>query len=223
MFFKTFLQRGWILPSLTGILTALLMLPLTVTAGAPSEINVKASMGPYQLYIREGTLGDHYQLSRSVDVPFINSMGIRHTQLESRLLRGEENRFIIDSVPLLSFPVRDLGHMKVTSRLEYRAFNYSFLPLQLIGKEDSKREWRIRAIFAYDTPTFHYKNLAVQGWATVSPRFSTKSDADSRNQAGLRISHSDLPFTISPFIDTVRNDSLHHSYSLVGVYVSLPL
>ena len=185
---------------------------------APSEVNAKLNTANYQVYIREGTFGDHYQLSYSPSDPWglVKGVGVRHTQL-SLLNRGvEENRFIIDSVKLMEHN-SSIGDFGVSSRLEYRSFSSS---QNLI---ENTNEWRIRAILSYNTPTFTYKKLSVQGWATVSPRFSTKSDSDSRNQLGFNITHTDYPLIISPFVDTIRDENLHHKYSLVGVYLTLPL
>ena len=207
-------------------LSLFLLVLLTGTASvsygeAPSEINAKLKTSNYQVYIREGTLGDHYQLSYSPSQPWglIKGVGVRHTQLSLSTRgnrRAEENRFIIDSVNLFkrTSPIGDFG---VSSRLEYRSFSSA---RNLI---ENTNEWRIRAILSYDTPTFTYKKLSVQGWATVSPRFSTKSNSDSRNQVGLNLTHTDYPLIISPFVDTIRDDHLHHKYSLVGLYVTLPL
>jgi len=199
-------------------LLLVMLMGTTVSAAPPTEINAKLKTSNYQVYIREGTLGDHYQLSYSPSQPWglIKGVGVRHTQLSLRKSGAEENRFIIDSVNLLKHnsPIGDFG---VSSRLEYRSFSSA---RNLI---ENTNEWRIRAILSYDTPTFTYKKLSVQGWATVSPRFSTKSNSDSRNQAGFNITHTDYPLIISPFVDTIRDEHLHHKYSLVGVYVTLPL
>jgi len=199
---------------------------------APSEVNIKLKGEKYEFYLREATLGDHYQLTRVVDIPYIDSVGFRHTQVDTRLIEGEENRFVVNSLPFfhLDSPV---GHFEVSSNLEYRDINYSSLaglPDEAIRRlnlgenslDGDLKEWRMRAILSYNTPVFNYKDIGIQGWATVSPRFSTKSDADSRNQVGFHI-YSELPFRISPFVDTIRDDSLHHSYSLVGVYFDYPL
>jgi len=188
-----------------------LLIPLKGFTADPTELNIRTHVGDAEFYLREGYFADHYQINYSlantpIANPIVGSVGYRHAQSS----RGNfsESRVLMDTQPLSYHS--PIGHFEAKGRVEFRDFN---------GGSRKRDEWRGRLIFDYMTPSFMVASYSVNGWAKVQPRFSAKSKDDSRNQAGITVSHPEWPFSLSPFVETYRNEDFNHKYNMIGLNV----